>query len=87
MKTYNRFQQVLKNDIKGINSPKDIIVAAGKTRNMYKMSHEKYDKLFSNSIIQNYRKTEDNISNASATECRNLSRKHKIENHLPSTKL
>ena len=49
-KTFNRFQQVLKNDIRNINSSKDIIVAADKSRNMYNMSHEKYDKLVSNSI-------------------------------------
>ena len=54
---------------------------------MYKMSHNKYDKLVSNSINQNYRKAEDNISHAIATECRNLSKKLNIENHLSSTKL
>ena len=51
------------------------------------MSHEKYDKLVNNSITQNSRKAEDNISYAIATECRNLSRKPNVENHLPSTKL
>ena len=74
-------------DIKNINSSIDIIVAADKTRNMNKMSHEKYYKQVSNSITQNYRKAEDNISCAIVTECRNQSRKHRIENHLPSTKL
>ena len=54
---------------------------------MYKMSHEKYDKLVSNSITQNNRKAEDNISYAIATDCRNLARRLNIENHLPSTKL
>ena len=87
MKTFNRFQHVLKNVIRNINSSKDIIVAADKTRNMYKMSHEKYDKLVSNSITQSYRKAEDNISYTVATECKNLSRKLNIENHMPSTKL
>ena len=67
-KTFNIFPQVLKNDIRNINSSKDIIVAADKTRNMYKMSHEKYDKLVSNSITLNYRKAEENISYAIATE-------------------
>ena len=57
------------------NSSKVIIAAAYKTRNMYKMSHEKYDKLVSYSITQNYRKAEDVISFAIATECRNLHRK------------
>ena len=51
------------------------------------MSHEKYDKLVSNSITQNCRKAEDNISYDIATECKNLSRKLNIENHLPSTNL
>ena len=86
-KSFNRFQKLLKNDIRKINSSKDIIVAADKTRNMYKMSHEKYDELVSNSITLNYGKAEDKISYAIATECKNLSRKHNIENHLPSTKL
>ena len=86
-KTFNRFQQVWKNDIRNINSSNDIIVSVDKTRNMSKMSHAKYDKLISNSITQNYRKAEDNISYAIATECRCLSQKHNKENHLPSTKL
>ena len=86
-KTFNRFQQVLKNDIRNIHSSKDIIVAAHKTRNMYKMSHVKYDKQVSNSITHSYRKTEDNISYAIATDCRNLARKLNIESHLPCTKL
>ena len=51
------------------------------------MSHEKYDKLVNNTITQNSRKAEDNISYAIATECRSLSRKPNIENHLPSTTL
>ena len=74
-KTFNRFQLVLNYDIRNIYSSKDIIVAADKTRNMYKMSHEKYDKLVGNSITHSYRKAEDNISYAIANECRNLSRK------------
>ena len=86
-KTINRFQQVLQNDIRNINSSRDIIVAADKTRNMYNISHEKYDKLANSSITQSYRKAEDNISYAIATECNNLSRNHNTENHLPSTKL
>ena len=76
----------MKNDIKNINPSKDINVAADKTRNMSKMSYKKYDKLVDNSITQNYRKAEDNISNTTVTECQNLSRNLKIENHLPSTK-
>ena len=51
------------------------------------MSNAVSNKLVSNSITQNYRKAEDNISYAIATECKNLSRKRNIENHLPSTKL
>ena len=81
-KTINTFQQVLKNDIRNISSSKDIIVAADKTRNMYIMSQDKYDKLASNRNTQNNRKGENNISYAMATECKNLSRKHNIENHL-----
>ena len=85
-KTYNIFHQVVKNEIRTLNIySKYIIVAADKTRNMHKMSHEKYDKLVNNGITQNYRRAEDNISNTIATECRNLSRKRKIENHLRST--
>ena len=71
-KTFNGFQQDLENDIRNMNSSKDIIVAADETRNMYKMTHDKYYKLVSNSITQNCRIAEDNISYAIATECRNL---------------
>ena len=51
------------------------------------MTHEKYCKLVSNNNTQNYRKAEENISYAIATECQILSRKHNIENHQPCTNL
>ena len=50
------------------------------------MSHDKYDKLVNNSITQNNRKADDNISKTIATECQNLLKRPMIENHLPSTK-
>ena len=77
----------MNNSIRNINSSKDTIVAVDKTRNMYKMSHEIYYKLVNNSIAQNYRKAEDNISYAIATEFPSQSRKHKIKINLTSTKL
>ena len=86
-KTYNRFQQVLKKDIRNIISSKYIIVAVDTATNMYKIKHDKYDKLAINSITKNYRKADDNISYVIATNCRKLSRRHMIENHLPSTRL
>ena len=57
-KTFNRFQQVLKTTSKILIHPKLSIVAAKETKNIYKMSHEKYDKLVNNSITQNNRKAE-----------------------------
>ena len=86
MKTYNIFQQVMKNAIRNINSSKNIIVAADKTRNMYKMSHKKYDKLVNNSATLSYRKAEDNVSK-SIVDKMNISMKCKADvNQARSTK-
>ena len=44
-KTRSKFQNKLKSDVLKINESGEIIVAADKTNNMYKLSYEIYDKL------------------------------------------
>ena len=55
-KTRNKFQNKLKSDVLKINASNEIIVAADKTNNMYKMSYENYDKLLSENITQKTKK-------------------------------
>ena len=43
--TTNRFQQRLKEDIRKIRKSRNIIVPADKTRNMYEVSEQQYEKL------------------------------------------
>ena len=55
------FQSKLKEDLNKINSSKEIFVDADKTRNMYNMDPEAYDKLLTNNITQKYKKGNLNL--------------------------
>ena len=55
-KTSSKFQNKLKCDVLKINAFSEIIFAADKTNNMYKMSYENYDKLLSENITERYKK-------------------------------
>ena len=55
-KTRNKFLDKLISDVRKISTSSEIIVAADKTNNMYKMSYENYDKLLSENITQTHKK-------------------------------
>ena len=52
-KFFNKFQEQLKTDIKSIKESNNVFVFADKTRNLYEMNKDAYDKL----LIQNITKT------------------------------
>ena len=60
------FQKRLRKDTERIQTCKDVIVHADKTRNLYTVSKEEYNKLLRNNITKNYKpapaRTYDNIN-------------------------
>ena len=53
-KLVTNFKNKLKSDVRKISTSDEIIVSADKTKKMYKMSYENYDKLLSENITQKY---------------------------------
>ena len=62
----NEFQDKLNRDVKKINSSKNILVFADKTRNVYELNKNEYEKLLRENITKTYRiadgQTEDSIN-------------------------
>ena len=54
----NHFQDKLKQDIKMINSSNKAFVFADKTRNIYKLDKEQYDKVLRENISKCYKKSD-----------------------------
>ena len=84
-KTRSKFQNKLKSDVLKINESNEIIVAADKTNNMYKMSYENYDKLLSENITQKYKKEKHQTAASIVNECKSIAKKLHIENRLRPT--
>ena len=57
-KVSNNFQSQLNEDIKQIKGDSKIFVAADKSRNIYKMDKETYEKLLHENITKTYNKTD-----------------------------
>lgn len=57
-KTTNEFQQRLRKDVERIRQSKDVIVPADKTRNLYAVRKDQYEKLLQNNITKNYKTAE-----------------------------
>ena len=55
-KVNNSFQNQLNEDIKQIKRESKIFVPADKSRNIYKMDRETYEKLFHENITKTYKK-------------------------------
>lgn len=49
------FQTKLRDDIKNLTSTDDVIVRADKTKNLYKVSKQQYDKLLQDNVTKNYK--------------------------------
>ena len=52
----NKFQEKLRCDVKKINSSKKVLIFADKTRNVYELDKNQYDKLLRENITKTYRK-------------------------------
>ena len=59
----SEFLNKIKNDIEEIKSDKRLFVSADKSRNMYKIAKEDYNKLLKENITKTYKKSHQNKLN------------------------
>ena len=52
----NKFQKMLKDDFKLINSSKNIFLSADKTQNFYKITKEDYEKILHKNVTKSTKK-------------------------------
>ena len=57
----NEFQEKLKRDLTEIRSSNSLFVFADKTKNIYKLSTDQYEKLLTENITKCYQKCDDSV--------------------------
>ena len=79
----NDFQDKLRQDLEIIRSPKNVLAFADKSKNLYELSKESYEKLLHDNITQTYQKASVNakrkIDRESKKFSKNLSLEEKME--------
>lgn len=78
----NGFQKIFISDLKKIQSSKNLLVFADKTKNLYEISPDQYNYLLKNKIIKTCRKTELITKTRNDKETRKLSKPLKLENKM-----
>ena len=78
----NTFQSQLNQDLNKIRQSKNIFVFADKTRNIYELSKEAYNKLLKENITKTYKKADDNTYNEINMEAKNIASKLKIDDRV-----
>ena len=76
------FQEQLKKDIQEIQQSNQLFLSADKSRNIYKMNKEDYEKLMHENITKTYKKTNESkikTINKSSKKINRLDLKNKIE--------
>ena len=74
----NAFQDKLKRDVKCINSSKNVLVFADKTRNVYEMGKDQYEKLLRENITKTYRKADDSTEENIGHELKDITNKLEV---------
>ena len=71
----DEFQQKLKHDIAKMNSSGKVFVQADKTRNMYKMDSDNYQKLLNENITQAYKMADNDTVRNNEAEFNHIANK------------
>ena len=81
-KVSDPFQSRLKADIKSFKGSEDIIVKADKTKNLYRMSQDKYRKLLRNNIAKNYQSAPETLYTEINTEAKKIAESLKLDDRM-----
>ena len=76
------FQDVLRNDVNRIRSSKAIFVSADKTRNLYELSKEQYNKLLTHNITKTCKLAPDDAFNVVNTKAQEIANDLDIANRM-----
>ena len=68
----NKFQKMLKDDLKLINSSKNIFLSADKTQNFYKITKEDYEKILHKNVTKKYQKANMSLPKRINREARKI---------------
>ena len=72
----------MRNDIKEIQSMEEIMVAADKTRNMYKLSKDNYNKIIKENITKTYQKVDSEVLTKINEEAQNIASKLDLDERI-----
>ena len=78
-KVSNQFQAILSNDIKKIKNSNEMLISANKTRNLYLLEKDQYDKLLRENITKHYKSTDIHLCNDINTEAKAIAEELKIK--------
>ena len=78
----NQFQEKLRRDVKKTNSSRKVLVFADKTRNVYELDKNQYDKLLRENITTTYRKADGPIENEINQELKHITTKIEVRDRV-----
>ena len=81
----NEFQTKLRKDVNRINQSNNIFVHADKTRNIYQMTPDSYDKLLLDNITQKYKTAEQKLTNEINSELNSIADTLDISDRIDPT--
>ena len=73
------FHQQLQNDVKSIKQDPKLLIPAGKTNYLYRLTTDDYNKLLAENIPKSYKKTNKSSLNGINTEVKNIAKDLKLE--------
>ena len=76
------FQQELRHDVKRIKEDQKLLILAGKTNNLYRLTTDEYNKLLTENISKSYKKTDKSSLNRINTESKNIAKDLKLEERI-----
>ena len=81
-KVPNQFQSTLSNDMKKIKNSKELLILADKTRNLYLLEKDQYDKLLRENITKHYKPANELLYNDINTKAKTIAENLKIEDQM-----
>ena len=78
----NEFQKKLKEDIKLINSSKNILLSADKTQNFYEIKKEDYEKIIHENVTKTYKKSDVSLPKKINKEAKRIAKSFDVADRL-----
>ena len=78
----SEFQDTLRSDLKRIRESSNVVIAADKTRNLYSMPADRYEKLLEENITKTYRKAPANVYSDINEEAKEIAENLDLDNRM-----